>query len=155
MRRTNRGLERDRAQLEKGGYPQPLRINFLLEEKKLEMEIKRAAKQGNKEACKVLAKQLVNLRKQKTRSYAAGAKMSSMQGIFLKSSKFYLLAVFSANENYAHKHENGAKYGEYDKDNVENERQNGPSEGREDHAGKIERCFSLENGCFRNLRSRT
>ena len=52
------------------------------------MEIKRAAKQGNKEACKVLAKQLVNFRKQKTRSYAAGAKMSSMQGMFLKSSKF-------------------------------------------------------------------
>ena len=57
-----------------------LLINFISEEKKLEAEIKRAAKQGNKDACKVLAKQLVNLRKQKTRSYAAGAKMSSMQG---------------------------------------------------------------------------
>jgi hypothetical protein len=60
-----------------------LLINFISEEKKLEAEIKRAAKQGNKDACKVLAKQLVNLRKQKTRSYAAGAKMSSMQGTFL------------------------------------------------------------------------
>ena len=50
------------------------------EEKKLEAEIKKMAKQGNKEACGVLAKQLVNLRKQKTRSYAAGAKMNSIQG---------------------------------------------------------------------------
>merc|ERR1711937_133060 len=66
MRRVNRGLERDRGQLDK-------------EEKKLEAEIKKMAKQGNKEACGVLAKQLVNLRKQKTRSYAAGAKMNSIQ----------------------------------------------------------------------------
>lgn len=65
MRRVNRGLERDRGQLQK-------------EEKKLEMEIKKAAKMGNKEACGILAKQLVQLRKQKTRSYAAGAKMSGI-----------------------------------------------------------------------------
>ena len=88
MRRTNRGLERDRAQLEKGNLPfiPAFSKNEILEEKKLEAEIKRAAKQGNKDACKVLAKQLVNLRKQKTRSYAAGAKMSSMQGKLLSSS---------------------------------------------------------------------
>jgi len=34
---------------------------------------------GNKDACKILAKQLVQLRNQKTRTYAAGAKMSSIQ----------------------------------------------------------------------------
>jgi len=39
------------------------------EEKKLEMDIKKAAKVGNKQACTVLAKQLVQLRKQKTRTY--------------------------------------------------------------------------------------
>jgi len=66
MRRNQRGLQRDRAGLEK-------------EEKKLEAEIKKAAKMGNKDACKILAKQLVQLRNQKTRTYAAGAKMSSIQ----------------------------------------------------------------------------
>ena len=35
------------------------------------MEIKKAAKAGNKQACTVLAKQLVQLRKQKTRTYTA------------------------------------------------------------------------------------
>merc|ERR1711953_1474183 len=45
----------------------------------LEAEIKKAAKMGNKDACKILAKQLVQLRNQKTRTYAAGAKMSSIQ----------------------------------------------------------------------------
>lgn len=36
------------------------------------------AKTGNKEACKVLAKQLVQLRKQKTRTYAVSSKVTSM-----------------------------------------------------------------------------
>lgn len=36
------------------------------------------AKEGNTEGCKLLAKQLVQLRKQKTRSYTAGSKV---QGI--------------------------------------------------------------------------
>lgn len=65
MRRQTRGIERDRAGLEK-------------EEKKIEAEIKKAAKMGNKEACKILAKQLVQLRKQKTRTYQASAQISSI-----------------------------------------------------------------------------
>lgn len=36
------------------------------------------AKTGNKEACKVLAKQLVQLRKQKSRTYAVSSKVTSM-----------------------------------------------------------------------------
>lgn len=36
------------------------------------------AKSGNKEACKVLAKQLVQLRKQKCRTYAVSSKVTSM-----------------------------------------------------------------------------
>uniref|UniRef100_A0A8C0HC90 Charged multivesicular body protein 2B n=1 Tax=Chelonoidis abingdonii TaxID=106734 RepID=A0A8C0HC90_CHEAB len=57
LRGTQRTITRDRAALEK-------------QEKQLELEIKKMAKTGNKEACKVLAKQLVQLRKQKTRTYA-------------------------------------------------------------------------------------
>lgn len=45
---------------------------------KQELEIKKMAKTGNKEACKVLAKQLVQLRKQKTRTYAVSSKVTSM-----------------------------------------------------------------------------
>ncbi|KAI8483919.1 Charged multivesicular body protein 2b [Branchiostoma belcheri] len=63
LRRTQRGLERDRTSLER-------------EEKKL--EIKKAAKQGNKQAATVLAKQLVALRKQKTRSYAASSQVQAV-----------------------------------------------------------------------------
>lgn len=65
LRRTNRGLDRDRGQLEK-------------EEKKIEMEIRKAAKQGNKQACAVLAKQLLQLRRQKTRMYAASSQITSV-----------------------------------------------------------------------------
>lgn len=36
------------------------------------------AKTGNREACKILAKQLVQLRKQKTRTYAVSSKVTSM-----------------------------------------------------------------------------
>jgi len=46
------------------------------EEKKLELEIKKAAKMGNKQALNVLAKQLVNVRKQKTRTYSAQSKVT-------------------------------------------------------------------------------
>lgn len=42
------------------------------------MEIKKLAKEGNAEGCKVLAKQLVQLRKQKTRTYAASSKVKSI-----------------------------------------------------------------------------
>lgn len=36
------------------------------------------AQQGNNEGCKLLAKQLIQLRKQKTRTYAAGSKVQSI-----------------------------------------------------------------------------
>lgn len=39
------------------------------------MEIKKAAKEGNKEVCTILAKQLVQMRKAKTRAYAAKGKV--------------------------------------------------------------------------------
>lgn len=44
-----------------------------------EMEIRKAAKEGNKEVCTLLAKQLVQMRKAKTRTYAAKGKVSSNQ----------------------------------------------------------------------------
>ncbi|CAG09229.1 unnamed protein product, partial [Tetraodon nigroviridis] len=48
------------------------------QEKQLEAEIKKMAKTGNKEACKILAKQLVQVRKQKCRTYAVSSKVTSM-----------------------------------------------------------------------------
>ncbi|XP_053352873.1 charged multivesicular body protein 2Ba isoform X2 [Clarias gariepinus] len=44
----------------------------------MEMEIKKMAKAGNRDACKILAKQLVQLRKQKNRTYAVSSKVTSM-----------------------------------------------------------------------------
>lgn len=41
-------------------------------------EIKKAAKEGNNDACTILAKQLVQLRKQKTRTIAANSKITSV-----------------------------------------------------------------------------
>jgi len=64
LRKVGRDVERDRSKLER-------------EEKSLENEIKKAAKAGNKQVCTVLAKQLVQLRKQKTRSYAAGSRIQA------------------------------------------------------------------------------
>lgn len=66
LRKASRDLERDKANLER-------------EEKKLEMEIKKMAKEGDNEGCKILAKQLVQLRKQKTRMYTANSKISNVQ----------------------------------------------------------------------------
>jgi len=66
LRKVGRDLERDRLKLER-------------EEKKLTQEIKKLAASGDKEGCKVLAKQLVQLRKQKTRSYAASSKVTGVQ----------------------------------------------------------------------------
>lgn len=43
-----------------------------------EAEIKKMAKCGNREACKILAKQLIQLRKQKNRTYAVSSKVTSM-----------------------------------------------------------------------------
>ncbi|KAL6484753.1 hypothetical protein MHYP_G00067980, partial [Metynnis hypsauchen] len=65
LRGTQRQITRDRAALEK-------------QEKQMEMEIKKMAKTGNREACKILAKQLVQLRKQKNRTYAVSSKVTSM-----------------------------------------------------------------------------
>ncbi|GAB0091941.1 charged multivesicular body protein 2b [Sergentomyia squamirostris] len=65
LRKAGRDIERERKKLE-------------MEEKKLEMEIKKNAQAGNKDACTLLAKQLVQLRKQKNRTYAANSKISSV-----------------------------------------------------------------------------
>ncbi|XP_076059874.1 charged multivesicular body protein 2b-like isoform X1 [Oratosquilla oratoria] len=66
LRKVGRDVERDRRELER-------------EEKKLELEIKRLAKSpANKEAVRVLAKQLVQIRKQKARTYAANSRITSV-----------------------------------------------------------------------------
>ncbi|TNN03156.1 hypothetical protein fugu_000185 [Takifugu bimaculatus] len=65
MRSTQRQITRDRGALEK-------------QEKQLEAEIKKMAKTGNMGACKILAKQLVQLRQQKCRTYAVSSKVTSM-----------------------------------------------------------------------------
>ncbi|XP_034043137.1 charged multivesicular body protein 2Ba [Thalassophryne amazonica] len=65
LRVTQRGIARNRSELEK-------------QEKQLELEIKKMAKSGNREACKMLAKQLVQLRKQKNHTYAVSSKVTSM-----------------------------------------------------------------------------
>lgn len=66
LRGTQRQITRDRAALEK-------------QEKQMEAEIKKMAKSGNRDACKILAKQLVQLRAQKNRTYAVSSKVTSMQ----------------------------------------------------------------------------
>lgn len=65
LRKANRDIDRDRRELER-------------EEKKLVLEIKKSAKEGNHAACKVLAKQLVQIRKQKNRTYGMNAKINSV-----------------------------------------------------------------------------
>ncbi|XP_035215796.1 charged multivesicular body protein 2b-like [Stegodyphus dumicola] len=65
LRRAQRDVEKDRRDLER-------------QEKQLEMEIKKAAKQGNKEVCAVLAKNLIQVRKQKARTYTASSKIQSI-----------------------------------------------------------------------------
>merc|ERR1712088_147819 len=65
LRKVTRDVERDRRELER-------------EEKKLEAEIKKAAKTGNKQAATVLAKQLINVRKQKNRTYGATSKVQAV-----------------------------------------------------------------------------
>lgn len=56
----------------------PLTGSYYLLSLTQEMEIKKMAKTGNRDACKVLAKQLVQVRKQKTRTYAVSSKVTSM-----------------------------------------------------------------------------
>lgn len=65
LRRAGRDIERERRKLE-------------MEEKKLEAEIKKAAAAGNKEGCALLAKQLIQCRKQKNRTFAANSKITSI-----------------------------------------------------------------------------
>ncbi|KAK5641110.1 hypothetical protein RI129_009657 [Pyrocoelia pectoralis] len=65
LRKVTRDIERERRHLE-------------TEEKKLEQEIKRLAQQGNNDGCKLLAKQLLQLRKQKQRTYTATGKIQSI-----------------------------------------------------------------------------
>ncbi|CAH1154421.1 unnamed protein product [Phaedon cochleariae] len=65
LRKVGRDIERDRRQLER-------------DEKRLELEIKKLAKEGDTDGCKLLAKQLVQMRKQRQRTYAANSKV---QGI--------------------------------------------------------------------------
>jgi len=64
LRKVNRDVDRDRRELER-------------EEKKLEADIKKAAKEGNKQVATVLAKQLINIRKQKTRTYTANSRIQA------------------------------------------------------------------------------
>lgn len=47
------------------------------------MEIKNAAKTGNKQACTVLAKQLIQIRKQKERTYAANSRVPTNLSVVL------------------------------------------------------------------------
>ncbi|XP_037934101.1 charged multivesicular body protein 2b-like [Teleopsis dalmanni] len=65
LRKATRDIERERRKLEE-------------EEKKLEQEIKKNAASGNKDVCRILAKQLVEIRKQKARTYAANSKITSI-----------------------------------------------------------------------------
>ncbi|GJQ72088.1 hypothetical protein Trydic_g3185 [Trypoxylus dichotomus] len=65
LRKAGRDIERDRRELER-------------QEKLLELEIKRLAKDGNRDGCRILAKQLVQLRKQKTRTFQANSKIQSI-----------------------------------------------------------------------------
>ncbi|XP_023234029.1 charged multivesicular body protein 2b-like [Centruroides sculpturatus] len=62
LRRAQRDLDRDKRDLDR-------------QEKQLELEIKKAAKRGDKTTCTILAKQLVQVRKQKTRNITAGSKI--------------------------------------------------------------------------------
>lgn len=65
LKKTQRDLTRDRNALER-------------QEKQLEEEIKKAAKQGNKQAASVLAKQLVALRKQKNKNFMVGSRVQAI-----------------------------------------------------------------------------
>ncbi|XP_061548492.1 charged multivesicular body protein 2Ba [Phycodurus eques] len=65
LRGTQRQITRDRVSLEK-------------QEKQIEAEIKKMAKSGNRQACKILAKQLVQLRKQKNHTYAVSSKATAI-----------------------------------------------------------------------------
>lgn len=63
--RAQRTVQRSTVDLEK-------------EEKKLETEIKKLAKQGQTKACQTLAKQLIQIRNQKTRATAANYRIGAV-----------------------------------------------------------------------------
>ena len=90
LRKTERELARDRNALER-------------QEKQLEMDIKAAAKRGDKQTATILAKQLVNLRKQKTRSHAASSKITAVgmqaKGMASQVSVDSLLRVHSGSKS--------------------------------------------------------
>ncbi|XP_065057082.1 charged multivesicular body protein 2b-like [Rhopilema esculentum] len=65
LNKVQREMTRDRGALER-------------QEKQLENEIKKAAKAGNKQLATTLAKQLVQLRKTKTRNLAASGKITAV-----------------------------------------------------------------------------
>ncbi|XP_067645286.1 charged multivesicular body protein 2b-B isoform X1 [Eurosta solidaginis] len=65
LRKATRDIEREQRKLDD-------------EEKKLQQEIKKAAAQGNNDVCRILAKQLVEIRKQKSRTFAATSKITSI-----------------------------------------------------------------------------
>ncbi|XP_029646375.1 charged multivesicular body protein 2b [Octopus sinensis] len=64
-RKTQRDLARDRTALER-------------QEKQLEADIKKAAKEGNKQAAGILAKQLIALRKQKNKNITVGSRVQAI-----------------------------------------------------------------------------
>lgn len=65
VKKSQRDMTRERYQLER-------------EEKKIQEEIKKAAKQGNKQAATILAKQLLAVRKQKTKTYQVSSQMGAI-----------------------------------------------------------------------------
>ncbi|MFH4973368.1 hypothetical protein AB6A40_000077 [Gnathostoma spinigerum] len=65
LRRTNREIGHDRKELER-------------REEELKLEIKKCAKSGRLDACAPLAKQLLQIRKQKTQNVTLSAKISSL-----------------------------------------------------------------------------
>eukprot|EP00126_Sphaerothecum_destruens_P009774 Sdes_comp20581_c0_seq1m15524 len=65
LRKTERSMDRERLNLEK-------------QEKQLELDIKKAAQKGDSNLAKVLASQLVKLRKQKLKTYEMKSKIGSL-----------------------------------------------------------------------------
>ncbi|RWS01496.1 vacuolar assembly/sorting protein DID4-like protein [Dinothrombium tinctorium] len=65
LRKAQRDIDRSKADLER-------------QEKQLLADIKKAAKTGNKDVCGILAKQLVNLRKQKTRLVTTSSQIGAV-----------------------------------------------------------------------------
>jgi len=66
LRSAQRDIDRDKVQMER-------------EKKRIELEIKKAAKEGNKQACTVLAKQLINMRKAENRQVQASSRIAGVK----------------------------------------------------------------------------